>query len=87
MRVFNSNKSTSVKINQINTPYKLLSIKGGVIIQTEKAKVFLYNSQGVMLNVIDVNNQAVVNIHNKGIYFMKIQFSNSESIVEKILIR
>ena len=87
VRVFNSNKSTSVKINQINTPYKLLSIKGGVIIQTEKAKVFLYNSQGVMLNVIDVNNQAVVNIHNKGIYFMKIQFSNSESIVEKILTR
>lgn len=86
MRVFQSNKSTGINTIKKNPPYKLIPVEGGIMITTETAEVIIYNMQGITQGVVNVNKQAKININTKGFYLLRIQFPDSASIVEKVLI-
>lgn len=86
VRVFQSNKSTGINTIKKNPPYKLIPVEGGIMITTETAEVIIYNMQGITQGVVNVNKQAKININTKGFYLLRIQFPDSASIVEKVLI-
>lgn len=82
---YHQDLGTSLNGNNQPLPYSTRINQNGITVQTTAAVATLFNSAGNAIQQVNINGEAQLNLSQKGFYLLKIEMSNGETAIEKVL--
>ena len=87
VKTYETDMGVGINVNKNQSSVNWNYIQGGIQITAPAALLTLYDLTGSVVKAVQVKNQADIHIVNPGIYVMKVQSSNGETSIEKILVK